>query len=179
MYQEKDALWTKVILRKYCSRSRLNSKDPEKLPCSINWKAIKVGFPVFHKGIGWNVGNGVSIEFWTDRWVRGCAPRELIEGPINDMECNLVVADLLQDNNWNWNALSFNLPSNIKDKINAIPIQLFGRKEDRLIWRLTKDGEFSTASAYMLASKDDGEANSFTRDWVWKLDTLPRIQSFF
>ena len=48
-----------------------------------------------------------------------------------------------------------------------------------MIWRLTKDGEFSTASAYMLASKDDGEANAFTKDWVWKLDTLPRIQSFF
>ena len=95
--------------------------------------------------------------------------RELIEGLINDMECNLVVADLLHDNNWNWNALSFNLPFDIKDKINAIPIQLFRRKEDRLIWRLTKDGEFSTASAYMLASKDDGEANSFTRDLVWKL----------
>ncbi|XP_030940193.1 aspartate aminotransferase, cytoplasmic isozyme 2-like [Quercus lobata] len=95
------------------------------------------------------------------------------------MECNLVVVDLLQENNWNWNALSFNLPSDIKDKINAIPIQLFGRKEDRLIWSLTKDGEFSTASAYKLASKDDGETDSFIGDWVWKLDTLPRIQSFF
>ena len=178
MYQEKDALWTKVILRKYCSRSRVNSKDPEKLPCSINWKAIKMGFPVFYNGIGWNVGNGVNIKFWTDKWVRGCAPRELIEGPINDMECNLAVADLLQDNNWNWEALSFNLPSDIEDKIKAIPIQLFGRKEDMLIWRLTKNGEFSTASAYRLASKDDGEANSFTGGWVWKIDTLPRIQSF-
>ena len=48
--------------------------------------------------------------------------RELIEGLINDMECNLVVADLLHDNNWNWNALSFNLPSDIKDKINVIHI---------------------------------------------------------
>lgn len=46
------------------------------------------------------------------------------------------------------------------------------------IWRQTKDGEFSTASAYMLASKDNGEANSLTWGWVWKLDTLPRIQSF-
>ena len=110
--------------------------------------------------------------------MRGCAPRDLIEGPINDMECNLAVVDLIQDNNWNWNALSFKLPSDIMDKIKAIPIQLFGRKEDRLIWRLTKDGEFNTASAYMLASKDDGEANSFTGGWVWKLDTLPRIQSF-
>ena len=94
------------------------------------------------------------------------------------MECNLAVADLLQDNNWNWDALSFNLPSDIEDKIKAIPIQLFWRKEDMLIWRLTKDGEFSIALAYMLASKDDDEANSFTGGWVWKIDTLLRIQSF-
>ena len=51
MYQEKDALWTKVILRKYYSWSRVNSKDLEKLPCSINWKAIKMGFPVFYNGM--------------------------------------------------------------------------------------------------------------------------------
>ena len=41
LYQEKESLWARVILNKYCSQSRRNSKDPDKLPCSPNWKAIK------------------------------------------------------------------------------------------------------------------------------------------
>lgn len=68
----------------------------------------------------------MSIKFWTDRWLRGCAPRELIAGPINNMECNLAVADVLQGNNWNWDALSFNLPSDIVDKLRPLPSNCLG-----------------------------------------------------
>ncbi|KAK9986163.1 hypothetical protein SO802_031114 [Lithocarpus litseifolius] len=49
LYQEKEALWAKIIITKYCSTSRRNSKDPDKLPCSPNWTAIKMGFPIFSK----------------------------------------------------------------------------------------------------------------------------------
>ena len=51
MYHEQDALWTKVILYKYCSHSRVRSRDPKKLPSSSNWKAISLGFPIFKKGL--------------------------------------------------------------------------------------------------------------------------------
>ena len=51
MYHEKDALWTKVLLKKYCSILRIRSRDPEKLHSSPNWKAINLGFPIFEKGI--------------------------------------------------------------------------------------------------------------------------------
>ena len=55
MYQEQDALWTKVILNKYCSHSRVRSRDPEKLPSSSYWKATSLGFPIFKKGIAWGL----------------------------------------------------------------------------------------------------------------------------
>ena len=76
MYQKKDALKAKVILGKYYSQSRRLSKDLEKLPCSTNWKAIKMGFLIFSKGICQNVGNGTMLNFWTDKWMRECSPRE-------------------------------------------------------------------------------------------------------
>ena len=53
------------------------------------------------------------LNFWTDKWIRECSPRELIKGPINKMESNMAVADMLQGNEWNWNALSFELPTSI------------------------------------------------------------------
>ena len=49
MYQENDSLWAKVILSKYCSSDRRRAKDPDKLPASSNWKAIKVAFKPLKK----------------------------------------------------------------------------------------------------------------------------------
>ena len=82
LYHEKEALWTKVLLNIYCSQSRKNSIDPDKLPCFPNWKAVKQGFHVFSKGIGWSVGNNSTLKFWTNNWVKGGTLMELIEGPL-------------------------------------------------------------------------------------------------
>ena len=42
--QEKESIWAKVILRKYCSVDKMRARDPDKLPCSLNWRAIKASF---------------------------------------------------------------------------------------------------------------------------------------
>ena len=89
----------------------------------------------------------------------------------------MTMADMLQGNEWNWNALSFELPTSILDKIKATPIQMYGDK-DMLSWSLSKDGEFSSASAYLLAIPDGNQDIPFLGEWIWKVDTLPRIQSF-
>ena len=94
MYQEKESLWAKVILSKYCATSRGRSIDPNKLLSSPNWKAIKPGFPVFSKGICWSIGNGEKIRVWQDSWIKGVSLRELIEGPLIGAEVNLTVSDL-------------------------------------------------------------------------------------
>ena len=51
MNQENEALWSKVILGKYCSTNRRRSRDLDKLPTSPNWVAVKLGFKTFKKGI--------------------------------------------------------------------------------------------------------------------------------
>ena len=47
MYHENEALWARVLLTKYCSNARNNSNNPDGLPSSSNWNAIKVSFPIF------------------------------------------------------------------------------------------------------------------------------------
>ena len=66
MNQENEALWSKVILGKYCSTNRRRSRDLDKLPTSPNWVVVKLGFKTFEKGICWGVGNGERIKVWTD-----------------------------------------------------------------------------------------------------------------
>lgn len=118
------------------------------------------------------------LNFWIDKWMRECSSRELIEGTINKMKSNMTVANMLQGNEWNWNALSFKLPIDILDKIKATPIQMYRDKKDTLSWSLSKDGEFSSALAYLLAIPNRNQDIPFLGEWIWKLDTLPRIQSF-
>jgi len=49
------------------------------------------------------------------------------------MKKNLTVAKASHEGIWDWGKISFDLPKEIKDKIMAIPIQIFGEKEDSLI----------------------------------------------
>ena len=71
MYHEKEALWARVLLNKYFSNAIRNSNNPDAPPSSLNWNAIKVGFPVFSKGIWWRIGNGSSKNVWRDCWIKG------------------------------------------------------------------------------------------------------------
>ena len=64
--------------------------------------------------------------------MRGCSPREVIEGPLNRLDSIMTVADMIQGNEWNWGALSFELPIDTLDKIKATAIQMFGSKEDTI-----------------------------------------------
>ena len=46
------------------------------------------------------------------------------------------------------------------------------------MWKNSKDGVFSTNSAYQLANEDNTTENQFQGQWLWKLDVLPKIISF-
>ena len=115
---------------------------------------------------------------WQDRWIKGRSLRELIEGPLPSAENDLKVANFYQNHVWNWSLLSFELPQHIKDSIKAIPIQMFGLGKDSIIWNASKDGEFSTNSAYRLATLDHSQVSPFCGVWIWKVDSLPKIIHF-
>ena len=70
---------------------------------------------------------------------------------------------MFRDGEWKWNELSFQLPASVKEKISATPIQLYGSKEDTLIWKATKSGELSTASAYELAKPKEDQECTFLK----------------
>ena len=91
----------------------------------------------------------------------------------------LTIADFWDNTNWKWESISFTLPSSIKEKIRAIPVQEFGIREDVLMWKFTKDGDFSINSAYLSIKADTREDNTFKGAWIWKLETPPKIISYF
>ena len=92
------------------------------------------------------------MRVWLDNWIHGESLHCMIEGPLRQEDAELTVAALCRDCDWSWEILSFDLPDSIKNKIKAIPLQLFGSREDSIMWKYSKDGEFSTKSAYQLAN---------------------------
>nr|POF05174.1 putative ribonuclease h protein [Quercus suber] len=110
--------------------------------------------------------------------MKGGSVRELIEGPLTKTDSELTVANVFQEGRWCWEKLSFELPKEVVDKILAVPMQMFGEKEDTLVWKLSQNREFSAASAYDLARNEETRPNAFSRDWLWKIDTIPKIQYF-
>lgn len=81
-----------MLLTKYCSIDRNRAANPDGLPSSSNWNAIKVGFPVFSKGIWWRVGNNSRKSVWMDSWIRGKSLRELIVGSLTREDLQLTIA---------------------------------------------------------------------------------------
>ena len=49
---------------------------------------------------------------------------------------------------------------------------------DSIMWKYSKDGDFSTNSAYQLANEDNATETQFQGQWLWKFDVLPKILSF-
>jgi hypothetical protein len=112
-------------------------------------------YDMFHYSTTIQIGNGTSTLFWTDRWLNRRPIEELAPclistvGPI--IRKKRTVYDALQDNKW------------VRDIRGGLTVQvlleflsLWNRIQDvnmidspdRVIWRWSRDGSFSTASAY-------------------------------
>jgi len=123
------------------------------------------------------MGRNCNLKFWEDKWVKGDSLREMMAGPLCLGENILTIANVFQEGNWNWEAISSKLPREIKDKMCASPMQLWDDKEDTLKWKFTRDEEFSTASAYALLRPEEANPQIFLGNWIWKLDIWPKIIS--
>ena len=58
-----------------------------------------------------------------------------------------------------------------------MPFALASHGKDKLTWKESEHGIFNLGSAYKIATSQ-GNTNSFKGKWIWKVRTLPRIQSF-
>lgn len=69
--------------------------------------------------------------------------------PLTGREKTLTVADLMDDHGgWRVDEIEHFLPQDILNQILSLAPPVLNRPEDRVAWNLTKDGEFSTRSAY-------------------------------
>lgn len=66
------------------------------------WRSIIAGKEVLKKGLGWLVGNGDSINIWSDPWLSTSKISTPV-GPTTAENLHLKVSDLLNPNSNEWN----------------------------------------------------------------------------
>nr|POE76898.1 putative ribonuclease h protein [Quercus suber] len=77
-----------------------------------------------------------------------------------------------------WKCYLHSLPVNMGRTIGAIPILMSPSTLDCISWAYSPLGNFDGKSAYRIAKRERGEAGFFEGKWIWKVDTLPKIQCF-
>lgn len=125
------------------------------------WKAICKEMPFIMEGMGWSLGNDMSVSFWKDQWVDGSGP--LIQHATSDIPTTdryATVADMVtSDNKWDWDTFSQLIPVNVLIIITSIPAPRYEMDEDTVFWRNTTSGELSIRSAYELFDNSSGQLN--------------------
>ena len=57
---------------------------------------------------------------------------QLIQGPLTQEATQLEIKDVLRDTGWDWNRIPFDLPSDVRAMIQAIPILITSRGRDKI-----------------------------------------------
>lgn len=79
---------------------------------------------------------------------------------------------MLANTGWDWGWIPFDLSLEIKSMIQATPISLTERGNDRIAWIGNPRGIFYLKSAYSIAIDTDFTL-PINASWIWKSETLP------
>ncbi|KAL9302058.1 putative ribonuclease H domain, reverse transcriptase zinc-binding domain-containing protein [Arabidopsis thaliana] len=194
MITVKDSLMAKIFKSRYFSKS-----DPLNAPLgsrpSFAWKSIYEAQVLIKQGIRAVIGNGETINVWTDPWI-GAKPAKAAQAVkrsqlLSQYAANSIhlVKDLLlpDGRDWNWNLVSLLFPDNTQENILALRP---GGKEtrDRFTWEYSRTGHYSVKSGYWVMTEIINQRNNPQEvlqpsldpifQQIWKLDVPPKIHHF-
>lgn len=138
------------------------------------WPALKVWFPIIKEHSSWLIGNGHSVNFWTDKWLP--EPLANLMNIPSDWQQDLSakVSDFIVDNLWNIPyCLQHHFPS-IMEKVchTHIPIEPC---EDRLVWDSAANGLLTFKDAFLFLNPVRNLAPGFSQIWS---KAIPPSRSF-
>lgn len=117
----------------------------------------------------WRVGNGRTINCWKDSWIpnEGKIADRLLRNPTCFENC-LRVSDLVDcHRNWSLENLVTLVPDDIIQKILSMLAPNPAREDDRVAWKLSKDGCFTNLSAYCSLLDQNQALNHNLNKRIW------------
>ncbi|KAL4298284.1 hypothetical protein GQ457_12G016600 [Hibiscus cannabinus] len=114
---------------------------------SYTWKSIWYARGLLEQGLGWRVGNGLSISNWNDAWIFGPGNGRVIVDYINSNYS--LIADLINsDHCWKRNLILSLFSTNQANQILCMHLPTIPLADLR-IWRGDSIGIYSVCSGYI------------------------------
>ncbi|WCJ35671.1 DNAse I-like superfamily protein [Euphorbia peplus] len=178
---EPDSLWARVLKAKYAKGS--SGVDVFKFAQgqSSIWKAVLAGSELLKKGIGRIVRSGNDARFWTDRWVDDVRLVDVAIHTVPESELGKNVAAYWTDSHsWNWEAISYFLPTTYLFRLASLVILHGVGVSDGWSWSCSNSGNFSVKSAFQLLSGEAAGDSVVSQVWkkVWTVRVSERVRCF-
>jgi len=171
-------LWVQMISAKYGNPDRFFTCKTRQSDSWV-WKCILRLRPFIKQGLRWKLGNGKSINFWTDAWCLDVSLENKLGLDLSTLpDANCKVCDFITPGKqWDTAKLTQALPPDLVQAVQGIPIPVTDIP-DSFCWGLTGNGEFSTKSATWKAHGITSEQPVWKYKWVWKVNVMPKIKIF-
>lgn len=179
LHTEASPLWVQVLRGKYRWSAEAGS-SPYTRHVSHLWRNLLAVLPDLELGLGWAIGNGMGLKFWTDNWVAPFGPLiHLSFSPILDNMATTPLLDYVSDSGaWKWRDFSHLLPSNVLAAIAALPTPTVAAPPPSRIWTPGVSGNFTVSTAYTFLKEDDWHDRSNLWSLAWKWPGPQRIRTF-
>ena len=149
-----DSLLYKVFKARYFPRCTIMDVEVS-LNGSYAWQSILKARHVISMGATWRIGNGESVFIRGDRWLPDPHSNKVIS-PHKNFPGNTRVCALLEEDGSRWltERVTEEFLPHEAQIILSIPLSC-RRIKDTLIWSGTKNGVYSTKSAYLMLQRSE------------------------
>ncbi|XP_062021164.1 uncharacterized protein LOC133737669 [Rosa rugosa] len=142
---------------------------------SFSWRSLFSTREFLRQSSYWQIGNGLSVDIWSDCWVPGVPDYKPVDNGIASLEVRQVSELLNQAGRWNELLIRQMFPMKEAEAILSIPISS-RVVDDRVVWRMEKNGKFTVKSAYrqdfsMSNSRSPFQVSVGVNFWkkIWKV----------
>ncbi|KAG7564477.1 Ribonuclease H-like superfamily [Arabidopsis suecica] len=183
LLHEKTSLWVRVVSCKYKVGDLQDvAWTKAKSNWSSTWRSVGIGLrEVIYKGYGWAIGDGKSVNFWSDRWLLETPIMDTIIEPLPAENAIVKARDLWRNGSgWDWEKIMPYISENRRLELAAVVLDTVTGAKDRLSWAATTNGKFTVKSAYELITRDEYPRQHMDKFYerLWKVIAPERVRVF-
>ncbi|OMP07401.1 reverse transcriptase [Corchorus olitorius] len=148
------------------------------IAASHTWKSILKAGDLLSGGLKWRVGDGSKISFWYDKWLLDDSNLASFLHLVPNLGAkDILVSEFIDEEGWMVNKLLDYIPSFLIARVINIPVNLFSKLSDCIIWCKTSNGNFTTKSAFQSLNAHLPCSSPCIKA-IWKIKVQPKIQNF-
>jgi ribonuclease HI len=184
MLTNPESLCARVLKARYFPNTSVLEATPA-AGISYSWRSILKGIALLKEGITWRIGDGLSVNIWTDAWLARDGTRQ----PVTPRgQCILTkVSELIEPHSGQWDE------ELIRDTFWEIDARVILSTpirddfEDFPAWHFDSRGLFSVKSAYRVyvrgrdaniaSSSLSSDGKSFWTK-IWEIPCIPKVKQF-